>query len=61
MAKAVIQFNYNQYVMEAEDALKIGDEASYNVWAEPNREIEVTLIPDDRYRIAKLAGQPVKE
>jgi hypothetical protein len=78
MAKAIIQMGYDQYVMDAKDALIIHeilakaerfkrnyrskDEGgpTYHVWDQcadvETRSIEI--MPDNLYRVAKLAGKP---
>lgn len=73
MPKAIINLNYNAYVVEAEDALRVanilmnaerytrkgyGSEAAYYVYENDTKDFEITLLSDERYRMAKLAGRP---
>lgn len=74
--KAVIRIGYQDYIMGAEQAMQIaklmmsaerymkkgwGDEATYYVWADdaPATQ-ELTVVSDDLYTMAKLAGAPPK-
>lgn len=78
MAKAIIRFGYDKYVMDAKDALVIHEilvkaerySSKYQkaedggtlhyVWEQDNiddlRSFEI--MPDNLYRLAKLAGKP---
>ena len=79
--KAIVQVGYDEYVMEARDALTIitilsKAEKYKRAWAKdedggtthyvyPQKADEtskrsLTLLPDNLYRIAKLAGEPDK-
>ena len=78
MTKAIIRIGYDQFVMDAEDALTIHeilakaecfkrnyrskDEGGtlYYVWQQ-DAETEprnIEIMPDNLYRMAKLAGKP---
>lgn len=78
MTKAIIRIGYDQFVMDAEDALKIHEilakaecfkrnyrskedgGALYFVWQQ-DAETEprnIEIMPDNLYRMAKLAGKP---
>lgn len=75
--KAIIQVGYTDYVMDADVALKMmemlntaeryrrkgyGDDAAYYIWEQPVTEQQsLTLISEDLYRMAKLAGEPPKD
>lgn len=81
MPKAIVQFGYDRYVMDAQDALTIheilGRSENYHreyrrdseggtlyyVWPqdEGNELKSIDLIPDNLYRMAKLAGKPDKK
>jgi hypothetical protein len=77
--KAIVQVGYDEYVMEARDALTIISllakaEKYKRVWAkdedggtthyvypqeaDESSKRSLTLLPDNLYRIAKLAGKP---
>lgn len=73
MPKAVIRINYQDYVMEFEDALRVanllttaeqfttrgyGDETAYYVYPNDRREVDVKIISDAVYNTGKLAGAP---
>lgn len=78
MAKAVINVGYNDYVVDAEDALTLynilakaerykrdyrsRDDGGplHHIWAQDNEEEmrNFTIMSDNLYRMAKLAGKP---
>ena len=79
--KAIVQVGYDEYVMEARDALMVISllakaERYKRVWtkeedggtthyvfpqkADESSKRSLTLLPDNLYRIAKLAGEPDK-
>lgn len=77
MTKAILQFGYKKYILDAKDALAIIDMFSkaerfeskyrskedggttYHVWGDDAARItSMELMPDNLYRMAKLAGQP---
>ena len=78
MTKAIIRVGYEQYVMDAEDALKMHeilakaerhkrdyrsrDEGGplHYVWAQDSEDEarNFEIMPDNLYRMAKLAGKP---
>ena len=81
MTKAIIRIGYDQYVMEAKDALTIHEILAkaecfkreyrskddggplYYIWEQDvdseSRGFEI--MPDNLYRMAKLAGKPPKD
>ena len=81
MTKAIIRLGYDQYVMEAKDALTIHEILAkaecfkreyrskddggplYYIWEQDvdseSRGFEI--MPDNLYRMAKLAGKPPKD
>ena len=81
MTKAIIRIGYDQYVMEAKDALTIHeilakaecfkreyrnrDEGGplYYIWEQDldNESRSFEIMPDNLYRMAKLAGKPPKD
>jgi len=81
MTKAIVRIGYDQYVMDAEDALTIHeilakaecfkreyrsrDEGGplYYIWEQDldNEARGFEIMPDNLYRMAKLAGKPPKD
>lgn len=74
MTKAVIHIGYTDYIMDAKDALQLAevltraeryqrrgyaDDECHYVWQESaNTRCEITIVTDELYDMAKLAGKP---
>jgi len=71
--KAVIKYGWDEYVVSAEDALKIikivegaeryarrynEGESAYYVWDEPLSGLTLDLLTEEQYKVVKLAGKP---
>jgi len=69
----IVSLSYGEYVMPTEDAVKLMQilakaerykkqyhdrDPSHHVWAQEDTTFMGTLMPDDLYRMAKLAGKP---
>lgn len=73
-AKLVIEMNYQKYVLDGADALTIleilgraemyqykytdNHERVHYVWPADQTELSLMYLPENLYRIAKLAGKP---
>lgn len=73
MTKAIITINYDDYVVDADTALKVADlvmngerysqkgygkDASHYIYENDRTDFNVRFISDDLYRMGKLAGRP---
>ena len=69
----IVSLNYGEYVMPTEDAVKLmqilakaerykrkydAENPSHYVWPQEDTNFMGTLMGDDLYRMAKLAGKP---
>lgn len=77
MAKAAIHLGYYEYILDISDAVKVGEllakaekyervygdnsTAAHYIYPNEDTEWQLRLLPDEFYRMAKLAGKPPKK
>ena len=75
--KAIVKIGYTQFVLDPEDALKVvgmlmnaeifeskyrGDQrTTYHVFEQEGQGMAIEMMPENKYKLCKLAGKPTKE